>query len=164
VEAVEHLRLFPARTFARPGADVERRASQHLIIGTRSRDRTAARGGPAVSSIGLVARGSPRDLTRLATAEPAAPGAPTTSLDQKTFSHAPRRVGKNRSVRSSAANPLQSGWRDRRELRCGATIRARPAPAPAGSACPMRAGKEFATFGTRAGRAAAAMRPASTRT
>src|SRR5262249_55094178 len=119
-----HLRLFPARTFARPAADVERRASQHLIIGTRSRDRTAARGGPAVSSIGLVPRGSPRDLTRLATVEPAAPGAPTKSLDQKTFSHAPRRVGTNPSVRSSAANPLQSQFagparaRLRRNNRC----------------------------------------------
>src|SRR5215831_10149804 len=157
VEAVEHLRLFPARTFARPGADVERRASQHLTIGTRSRDRTAAREGPAVSSIGLVPRGSPRDLTRLAT------GANQIIGSKDVFAR-PRRVGTNQSVRSSAANPLQSSWRDRRELGCGATIGARPAPAPAGSACPMRAGKEFATFGTRAGRAAAAMRPASTRT
>src|SRR5262249_52426199 len=93
VEAVGHLRLFPARTFARPGADVERKASQHLIIGTRSRDRTVARGGPAVSSIGLMPGGSPRDLTRLATAEPGALGAPIKSLDQKMFSHAPRRLG-----------------------------------------------------------------------
>ena len=96
-----------------------------------------------MSSIGLVPGGSPRDLTMLATPEPADPGA-IKSLDQKMFWHAPSWAGRNRSVRASAAKPPPIHLCDRRELGCSATIGARPMPILARSGArrfrlPMRA-------------------------
>src|SRR5262249_34891100 len=58
IEAIEHCGCFRREPLRGPAPMSSGRASRHLIIGTRCRDRTAARGGPAVWSIGLVPGGA----------------------------------------------------------------------------------------------------------
>src|SRR5262249_58246725 len=67
------------------------------IIGTRCRDRTAARGGPAVWSIGVVAGGGPRDPTGWAATRgaPPLPARPSKQLIKRSFLADPPGRGRN---------------------------------------------------------------------
>src|SRR5262249_51801936 len=155
VEAVEHLRLFPARTFARPGPMSSGGASRHLIIGTRCRDRTVARGGATTeSSDGRSCRATARDLAMWATIrDPADPGGANQVIGSKDVL-ARRQAGRgaNRSLR-----PSGHGSAHRIKLRRSARAWLRrsncwpllgPPLARHSSPGSPRAGKEFAMLGT----------------
>src|SRR5260221_8756718 len=107
IEAVGHLRLFPARTLRGPTPVSSGGTSRHLIIGTRCRDRTAAREGWAVWSIGLVPGGNPRDLTIWATtgATPPIRARQPNHWIKRCFGATASGSGANRSVRPLVGKP-----------------------------------------------------------
>jgi len=146
VEAVGHLRLFPARTLPRP-TPVSSGDLAHLIIGTDAAI-ARARGRRAVRSLGLVP-GASRATSRIraTTGATRRSGRAIKIIGSKDVFSRPQWVGPESIGRPLVGKPPSSSQilaRSRREFGCGATIALsrllhRPSAAPTST----HAGKEF---------------------